>query len=349
MLNGNIKWIFVCKKEKEMSALIDTVYLKKISILKLLLMSAAIVFLSISCMFPADDPVDAGGMSIMTVTVPLITNFPMGYTGVAEPVHIIPLISSFKIGKYEVTYNEWYNIKKWSSFHGYQIIEFGREGNNGTIGAAPTITKNEPVLQINWRDSIVWCNAASEYFGLKPVYYTDSKFINILKISIIDITIDTAAGSIDNPYINWTANGYRLPTEAEWEAAARYNDGLLWTPGNYASGAAAYDVDATGAVAWYHYNSGSLTHDVGTKNANQLAIYDMSGNISEWCWDWYGLYTTLSPYTDPNPKGPDSFSGRIIRSGSWAHYHEGMAASARETGAPFISFIYTGFRVARSL
>jgi formylglycine-generating enzyme required for sulfatase activity len=161
---------------------------------------------------------------------------------------------------------------------------------------------------------------------------------------------------VDNPYVNWSAGGYRLPTEGEWQYAASYIDGSSWTPYNYASGAtASYDnVAATGLVAWYIGNSwdtrsyyvGYITHNVGGKTANALGIYDMSGNVWEWCWDWYGYY----PGTSTNYKGPSSGSYREMRGGYYGYDADDLQVGSRsDVGTlPYFADDYNGFRFART-
>jgi formylglycine-generating enzyme len=291
---------------------------------------------------------------INMVQVSEINNFPMGFSVISIPVHSVPLISKFKIGKYEVTYEEWRIVRTWALANGYSFANPGREGNDGVAGANPTTARNEPVTTINWRDAIVWCNAASQYDGFTPVYYTNSSFTAILKSStngIYGTSINFTAGSFDNPYVNWPANGYRLPTEAEWEAAARFQNGTVWTAGNFASGATASYINAaaTGEAAWYTVNSGAVSHDAGTKNPNQLFIYDMTGNVWEWCWDWYGVYTTLSPFTDNNPKGLSSGTLRTSRGAGFLDLAVDSTISFRGMNDPFSSTnTDQGMRVVRS-
>lgn len=131
-----------------------------------------------------------------------------------------------------------------------------------------------------------------------------------------------------------TGKNFRLPTEAEWEYAAR--------GGNKSNGCKYAGSNSIGSVAWYDDNSGSSTHEVRTKSPNELGLYDMSGNVWEWCQDWYGNYSSGS---QTNPQGPSSGSGRVLRGGGW----DGIAATCRVTNrdssAPDRRIISNGFRV----
>ena len=196
----------------------------------------------------------------------------------------------------------------------YEVTQLQYEAVMGTNPSYFT-GGNLPVERVTWYEAVAFCNALSEREGLTKAY--------------------TISGSTVTP--NWSANGYRLPTEAEWEYAAKGGNG---SPGNYTySGSNTID-----DVAWYSSNSGSSTHAVGTKAPNELGIYDMSGNVYEWCWDWYGSYSSEA---QTDPAGASSGSYRVYRGGSWFITAEYVRAAYRIDGDPSFWYYIVGFRVVR--
>ena len=132
-----------------------------------------------------------------------------------------------------------------------------------------------------------------------------------------------------------TGKKFRLPTEAEWEYAAR--------GGNQSKGYKYSGSNSISDVAWYGDNSSSKTHPVGQKSPNELGIYDMSGNVHEWCQDWKGSYSSSS---QTNPTGPSSGSSRVLRGGSWNYIARFCRVSSRNSGAPGNRVDFSGFRLA---
>ncbi len=201
---------------------------------------------------------------------------------------------------------------------------------------------NYPAYYVNWYDAVVYCNLRSIAESLIPAYSinneTDpSKWSG--RKSDSGSPAKYCGPSSNNPTwnsvnFNESADGYRLPTQAEWEYIARGGNKDTFT---YSGSGTAGD------VAWYKENSESKTHEVKQKKANSLGIYDMSGNVWEWCWDWDSTVTTGTP-----ADGAASGSSRVVRGGSWYDNANNAAVSIRGSNNPNYRFNYYGFRVVRN-
>jgi len=170
---------------------------------------------------------------------------------------------------------------------------------------------NRPVEKISWYDAVEYCNRLSVKEGLQPAYH----------------------GEGDDLMCNFAASGYRLPTEAEWEYAAGRGKTVMYSGSNDAN-----------AVAWFNINSDGNTHEIGTKAANSTGLYDMSGNVAEWCWDWY------RPYSDENQNSSAGVlvgKTRVVRGGSWGNSEWNLRISARNHHSPITRNSSVGFRIAR--
>lgn len=233
------------------------------------------------------------------------------------PVHSA-ILDPFYIGKYEVSQSQWIYV----------------------MGALPASCNAEgssyPVTGVSWYAAMKYCNLLSLLKGLIPVY------------SIMGSTNPENWGSVpisfnndwNQAICNWSANGYRLPTEAEWEYAARSAANVpdyIYSGSNYVP-----------SVAWYHGNNSTLSvKPVGTLDPNDLLIYDMSGNVWEWCWDFYSD-TYYSESSLSNPTGPASGTTRVRRGGNWSSIEYWCRVAARSNALPNTYNESLGLRIVRS-
>ncbi|MBP5695127.1 MAG: SUMF1/EgtB/PvdO family nonheme iron enzyme [Treponema sp.] len=245
-------------------------------------------------------------------------------------------VSPFYICEHEVTQAEYESV-------------MGSGSNPSSFNSNPASGEtqaNRPVENVSWYDALVYCNKRSMAEGLTPCYT-----INGSTNPPAWGNVPTSSDSTWNAVIcNFNANGYRLPTEVEWEYAARGGASgcSAANPNDYAG---TDDRASLGSYAWYLNNAWLVgesspnygTHEVKKKNPNGLNLYDMSGNVSEWCWDWFGSIDASTPSA-----GSSSGSSRVGRGGAWGR-EDDLCSVARRIGiSPHIRNVYIGFRVVRT-
>ena len=352
--------------------------MKKVKWLVTVLVVASITLGIIGCSSPSG-PSGSGNGGTQEVVAPEGFVFVKGgtvvgaknsnnYSGVFIEGRTVSL-SDFYMGKYEVTQEEYASVMT-----GQKVTvngtEYALESNPSYCTADSTsytlfsgdVQEKRPVEGVTWYDAVWYCNALSEKEGLTKAYN-------------IEVTeVKQASGKTGyyiysaNVTLNKNANGYRLPTEAEWEYAARGGDptkedwNYVFSGADTAEGVSYDNANNSGldSVGWYNYNnktgttgnsnvtshvSGKETHQVGKKDHNRLGLYDMTGNVKEWCYDWY---ETVNTGEESDPTGATSGSNRVYRGGSWYYYASEASVSDRDSNSPNYRDGNLGFRVVRA-
>ena len=243
-----------------------------------------------------------------------------------KPVHQVTITKSFYMGKYEVTQAEY-----------EKYCNYGEDKPSSSYGDGD----NYPAYYVSWYDALVYCNKRSMAEGLSPCYSISGN-TDPSKWGTVPTSTDSTWNAV---VCDWNANGYRLPTEAEWEYAARAGDDTVSSL-TYAGTNSSSNL---GKYAWYESNSNDATHKVGTKLPNAYGLYDMSGNVWEWCWNWFTDSYDTGKEGGSDPTGTSAGSYRLNRGGGWSYNSDYCAVSYRSSySLPYYRSNKLGFRVVRS-
>ena len=303
---------------------------------------------------------DAPSLDYISANIGILKYVPGGAFQRDVTTTNISNVSAFRMSEKEITRQQFFDI-------------MGTDPSNPAFSSG---SMSDPVQQVNWYHAIAFCNKLSIAEGLTRVYDvagfdTDQDWID-LDFGDIPTPIDSRDATWDAATANWSANGYRLPTEMEWMWAAMgatsalgYESptyltgyGKLFAGSNATNAAGDNGTNLIGDYVWYVDNSSSTSHPVGTTgttgHANELGLYDMSGNVSEWCWDWGDDYPTgnVVDYRGPDTASVDWSEYRINRGGTWGSNphptEEVLTVSGRDSYGPERQISSLGIRVVRN-
>ena len=267
----------------------------------------------------ADKTYTVDGVSFTMSIIDTVTDKTVGHRNKQNNKPHTVSLSAYRIGETEVTQELWQAVK------GTNPSQFQGAGEEPASGE---VQKKRPVENVSWYDCIAFCNELTKKVNKgsdnECVYTVDGHTYG---------TTDAAAKKV--PVMDMSKKGFRLPTEAEWEWAAMGGTEDKW--------AGTDEEDKVGEYAWYDENSGNKTHEVKKKLPNGYGLYDMSGNVGEWCWDWY---SSTTPTGGQDPTGDASGSARVLRSGSLIVYAEIVARAHRRYNDPDYRNGSLGLRLA---
>ena len=272
---------------------------------------------------PADKTYTVNGISFTMKDIAAVTNGTVGHADESNNAPHTVSLTAYRIGETEVTQELWEKVMGTnpSNFSG------SPEGSE--------VQGKRPVENVNWYQCIAFCNKLSKACNLDPCYTVSGVDFDALNFSDIPTSNNT---NWNNAVCDRTKKGFRLPTEAEWEWAAMGGKNYRWAGTDTKSELKNY--------AWYKNDDGGdangKTHQVKLKSANGYGLYDMSGNVWEWCWDWY---SSTTPTGGQDPAGAASGGYRVFRGGSWRRDAVNAARAYRGSGYPRARISYLGLRL----